>query len=376
MTVSGISLEDFRNYARAEAVFHPGVNVIAGENAQGKTNLLEAVQYLSSASSHRARYDRELIRHGADHAFLKGKVTSRGRPLVLEAALHRGARRQLRSNGVKLKTAGELSGLLNTVLFCPEDLYLIREGAEARRRFLDSCICQLRPRYAQALAEYKRLYQHKTRILKDSGEYPGLLDTLDDFSLRMAQCGAVLIHYRAHFVKRLVGTAPPIHADCSGGRERLGLRYETVSAVTDPEAGPKAILPQLMAHQEAHREAEIAARSCLSGPHKDELAVEIDGKAAKHYASQGQTRTAALALKLAARDIFRQETEEWPVLLLDDVLSELDQRRQEFVLNRITSGQVFITCCEEEKLARLRDGKAFRVTDGTLAEMCVKTMFS
>ena len=219
MTVSGISLEDFRNYARAEAVFHPGVNVIAGENAQGKTNLLEAVQYLSSASSHRARYDRELIRHGSDHAFLKGKVTSRGRPLVLEAALHRGARRQLRSNGVKLKTAGELSGLLNTVLFCPEDLYLIREGAEARRRFLDSCICQLRPRYAQALAEYKRLYQHKTRILKDSGEYPGLLSTLDDFSLRMAQCGAVLIHYRAHFVKRLVGTAPPIHADCSRSEE-------------------------------------------------------------------------------------------------------------------------------------------------------------
>ena len=267
---------------------------------------------------------------------------------------------------MKLKTAGELSGLLNTVLFCPEDLYLIREGAEARRRFLDGCICQLRPRYAQALGEYRRLYQHKTRILKDSEQCPGLLDTLDDFSLRMAQCGAVLIHYRAHFVKRLNQAAPDIHADCSGGRERLALRYETVSAVTDPEAPPKAILPQLLAHQEAHRAAEIASKSCLSGPHKDELAVEINGESAKAYASQGQTRTAALALKLAARDIFRQETEEWPVLLLDDVLSELDARRQEFVLNRITSGQVFITCCEEEKLARLRDGKAFHVKDGAL----------
>ena len=192
------------------------------------------------------------------------------------------------------------------------------------------------------------------------------MDTLDDFSLRMAQCGAVLIHYRAHFVKRLNQAAPDIHADCSGGRERLALRYETVSAVTDPEAPPKAILPQLLAHQEAHRAAEIASKSCLSGPHKDELAVEINGECAKAYASQGQTRTAALALKLAARDIFRQETEEWPVLLLDDVLSELDARRQEFVLNRITSGQVFITCCEEEKLARLRDGKAFHVKDGAL----------
>ena len=366
MTVNQITLDFFRNYVHGEAQFHPGVNVIAGDNAQGKTNLLEAVAYLSSAASHRARYDRELIRHGVDHAFLKAEVASRGRSIVLEADLHRGARRQLRSNGVKLKTAGELSGILNTVLFCPEDLYLIREGAEARRRFLDGCICQLRPRYAQALAEYRRLYQHKTRILKDGEQHPSLLDALDDFSLRMAQCGAVIVHYRAHFVRRLVEAAPPIHADCSGGRERLGLRYETVSTVTDPEAPPRVILPQLLAHQEAHREAEIAARTCLSGPHKDELAVEIDGACAKTYASQGQTRTAALALKLAARDIFRLETEEWPVLLLDDVLSELDARRQEFVLNRITSGQVFITCCEEEKLARLKDGKAFRIKDGML----------
>ena len=366
MTVHEITLDFFRNYIHLEAAFHPGVNVIVGENAQGKTNLLEAIAYLSSASSHRTRYDRELIQHGTDRAFVRGTISGRGRELVLEADLHRGARRQLRSNGVKLKTAGELSGLLGTVLFCPEDLYLIREGAEARRRFLDSCIGQLRPRYAQALAEYRRLYQHKTRILKDSEQYPGLLNTLDDFSRRMAQCGAVLIHYRAHFVKRLAQTAPAIHADCSGGREKLGLRYETVSAVTDPEAGPQAILPQLLAHQERHREAEIAARACLSGPHKDELVVEIDGKPAKTYASQGQTRTSALALKLAARDIFRQETEEWPVLLLDDVLSELDARRQEFVLNRITDGQVFITCCEEEKLARLRDGKAFRISGGKL----------
>ena len=252
-------------------------------------------------------------------------------------------------------------------MFCPEDLHLIREGAEARRRFLDSCICQLRPRYAQALAEYKRLYQHKTRILKDAGEHPALLDTLDDFSLRMAQCGAVIVHYRAHFIRRLRETAPEIHRDCSGGREMLDLRYETVSSVTDPEAPPKAILPQLLAHQEAHRRAEIESHSCLSGPHKDELAVDIDGAAAKSYASQGQTRTAALALKLAARDIFYQDGGEWPVLLLDDVLSELDLRRQEFVLNRITSGQVFITCCEEEKLARLREGKAFRVKDGVLS---------
>ena len=366
MIVKGITLDFFRNYVHLEADFLPGVNVIVGDNAQGKTNLLEGIAYLSGASSHRARYDREMIQFGVDSAFLKGEVNSGGRDYTLEADLFRGARRQLRSNGVKLKTAAELSGILNTVLFCPEDLYLIKEGAAARRRFLDDCISQLRPRYAAALAEYKKLYEHKTRILRDSEEKPSLLDTLDDFSLRMAQCGAILIHYRAHFLKRLRETAPAIHADCSGGRESLSLRYETVSTVTDPEAQPRDLLPQLLAHQEAHRAAELACRQCLSGPHKDDVAVNIDGNPAKTFASQGQTRTAALALKLAAREVFKGDTGEWPVLLLDDVLSELDQRRQEFVLNRITSGQVFITCCEEEKLAQLREGRAFRIKNGAL----------
>ena len=139
-----------------------------------------------------------------------------------------------------------------------------------------------------------------------------------------------------------------------------------MSTVTDPEAQPRDLLPQLLAHQEAHRAAEIASRQCLSGPHKDDVAVNIDGNPAKTFASQGQTRTAALVLKLAAREVFKGDTGEWPVLLLDDVLSELDQRRQEFVLNRITSGQVFITCCEEEKLAQLREGRAFHIKNGAL----------
>ncbi len=158
MIVKNISLDFYRNYLHLDAAFHPGINVIYGENAQGKTNLLEAVAYLSSASSHRARYDRELIQLGVDHAFIKGEIFSRERDFTLEVTLNRGTRRQIMSNGVRLKTAAELSGILNTVLFCPEDLYLIREGASARRRYLDDCICQLRPRYAAALAEYKRLF--------------------------------------------------------------------------------------------------------------------------------------------------------------------------------------------------------------------------
>lgn len=366
MMVKSLELDFFRNYVHLEAGFDPRVNLIYGDNAQGKTNLLEAIAYLSAARSHRARYDREMIMMGVDSAFLKGVVDSRDRDFNLEAKLLRGRGRQLWSNGVKLKNAGELSGILTTVLFCPEDLYLIREGGAARRKFLDGAICQLRPRYAQALAEYNRLYDHKTRILRDWPENPSLLATLDDFNLRMAQTGAILIHYRAHFVKRLREHAPAIHRDFSGGRENLELEYETVSTVDDPQAPPREILSQLMDHQESHRQAELDFRQCLTGPHKDDLLVNIDGQPAKTYGSQGQTRTAALSLKLAQREIFEEETGQWPVLLLDDVLSELDAKRQSFVLNRIQGGQIFITCCEEEKLEGLEGGKAFHIQGGKL----------
>jgi len=366
MIVKAVSLDFFRNYLHLDAQFHPGVNVIYGENAQGKTNLLEAVAYLSAARSHRARYDRELIQFGVDQAFVKAELISRERDFTLEARLSRGARRQLWSNGVRLKTAGELAGILNTVLFCPEDLSLIRAGGAERRRFLDDCICQLRPRYEAALTEYKRLYEHKTRILRDWEEKPSLLDTLDEFSLRMAQTGAILIHYRAHFIKKLRELAPPIHRDFSGGREELELQYQTVSSITDPLAAPRDILPQLLAHQESHRRAELESRQCLSGPHKDDFEVLLNGVSAKTYASQGQTRTAALSLKLGERELFYQDAGEWPVLLLDDVLSELDPKRQEFVLNRIRGGQVFITCCEDDKLEGLAAGAAFHIHEGRL----------
>lgn len=366
MRINSLHLEGFRNYPRLSADFDAAVNVVCGDNAQGKTNLLEAVAYLSGAS-HRTRFDRELIAFGADSALLRGEVESRGRDFVLEARLYRGRGRQLRSNGVKKKSLSELSEVLNTVLFCPEDLTLIRAGAAERRRFLDECICQLRPRYAEALGEYKRLHEHKTRILRDSAEKPSLLEALDEFSYGMVRAGAVVVHYRARFLRRLQETAPGIHREFSGGREELGLRYETVSAVEDPEAPVSELAERLWEHMQRHRAAEIASRSCLSGPHKDDLTVTVNGQSARTYASQGQTRTAALSLKLAEREIFREDTGEYPVLLLDDVLSELDPRRQEFVLNRIAGGQVFITCCEDDRLGCLAGGRVFHVRDGGFA---------
>lgn len=367
MIVKALELEQFRNYIRFQAEFHPRVNLIYGENAQGKTNLLEAIAYLSSARSHRARYDREMIRLDGEEAMIRGAVESRRREFLLEARLARGRRRQLFSNGVRLKTAGELSGILNTVLFCPEDLLLIREGAAARRRFMDTALCQLRPRYAAALAEYHRLYDHKTRILRDSEERPDLLELLPDFNERMVRFGAVLVHYRRQFAEALNRYAARHHRECSGGRERLEITYQTVSSVTDPAAEVEVLTEQLRVHMESHQAAERASRMCLSGPHKDDLVITIDGREAKSYSSQGQTRTAALALKLAEREIYQNATGEYPVLLLDDVLSELDPRRQEFVLNRIAGGQVFITCCEDDRLPVLLGGKVFHVKQGAIS---------
>ena len=365
MKLRRIVLDGFRNYTDFTADFSPGVNVIWGENAQGKTNLLEAIGFLSGARSHRARGDKELISFHRDRGTITAEVTSRGRDFLLEVQLFRGARRRLFVNHVKCKTAAELGGIVQTVLFCPEDLALIKAGAAERRSFLDHAICQLRPRYAEALAQYNKLLDHKTRILRDWEKHPSLLDVLEDFNEAMARAGALVIHYRAHFVRKLAEKAAQIQTEFSGGRETLALYYATVSTVRDPLGPTVELYEDLRRHQDSHAKAERDARSCLSGPHKDDLVARINGQPARQYASQGQTRTAALSLKLAERELFRDDTGQWPILLLDDVLSELDARRQDFVLRRITGGQVILTGCETPD-GSFPEGRTLHIVQGKL----------
>ena len=366
MRLERLELRDFRNYREALVDFDPDCNVIFGENAQGKTNLLEAVVYLSCGKSPRARADREMIAFDAASALLEASVLARQREFRVRAELYRGQRRKLSVNQVAAKNAAALSQVYHTVFFCPDDLFLIREGAAARRKFMDTALCQLRPRYAAALSSYGRALDHKTRILRDSEERPDLLEMLPEFNEQLIRFGAVLIHYRSQFAAALDQYAAIHHRECSGGKEQLSIRYQTVSSVTDPAADIAAVTEQLRSHMESHQAAERASRMCLSGPHKDDLLVFIDGREAKSFASQGQTRTAALAMKLAEREIYKNATEEYPVLLLDDVLSELDPRRQEFVLNRIAGGQVFITCCEDDRLPAMLGGKVLHVHGGSL----------
>ena len=303
MRIDRLELRDFRNYRQQAADFDPRCNVIFGENAEGKTNLLEAVICLSRGKSPLARSDGELIRFDADSASLAGQIFARDRVFRTEIDLFRGQRRRMRVNQVPARNAAALGSVFQTVFFCPDDLFLIREGAAARRRFMDSALCQLRPRYAGALAEYERAYEQKTRILRDHEEKPSLLQLLPDFNERLVRSGAVLVGYRARFVQKLAEYAAAAHAECSGGKERLEIRYETVSSVSDPLAETETVAGQLRTHMEAHGQAELAARLCLSGPHKDDLAVSINGRDARAFSSQGQTRTAALALKLAEREL-------------------------------------------------------------------------
>lgn len=364
MRIDELTLRGFRNYECQQLTFDPACNVIYGENAQGKTNLLEAIAYLGCGKSPRTHADRELIGFQHQQARLEGRVFSRDREFVSAIELNRGKKRKMTINGVTAKTASALSDVLRTVFFAPEDLFLIRDGAAARRRFMDISLCQLRPRYAEALAEYGRLYEHKTRILRDSEEFPGLLDTLPEFNQRLCAVGAVLIRYRASFCQRLQVYAAQAHAECSGGRETLTLQYKTVKTVTDPAAEQSQVAAELAEHQRTHYAAELASRLCLSGPHKDDIEVLVNGHSARQFCSQGQVRTAALAFKLAEREIHRDTFGEYPVMLLDDVLSELDPLRQEYVLNRISGGQVFITCCENDRLDTLLTGKVFHVKNG------------
>ncbi len=369
MYIRRISLVNWRNYTTCAPEFCPERNVLYGENAQGKTNLLEAIYYLATARSFRAGRDGDLIADSADAAAVEAVVATSDREMTLRAELRRGARRKLTVNGAAVATSGEFAGRLRAVLFAPRDLELVSGAPAGRRRFLDDALTQLRPRYAEALSQYARLHEHKSRILREHQDNPSMLSALDAFDERLARVGAVMIGYRARMVRGLATHAPALHSDISGGREKLELRYVTSSHVTDPFAPEAAIAEELYEHILQRREAELASGMLLVGPHRDEIELTVDGKPARTHASQGQTRTAALAMKLAQRELFFEDSGENPLLLLDDVLSELDDARRRWVLERLGSGQVIITLCDGGGLdADFGSAKVMRIEVGRVIE--------
>lgn len=340
MRLESLCLTDFRNYVCGSFDFAPGVNVIIGENGRGKTNILEAVYMLSGSRSWRGIKTEDLVRFGSTFGRIEAKVFSRERDFGYNVTFMPGKRTRVVINDVQIRRKSEMNDIIRCVLFSPEDLMLIKGGAANRRSLLDDCLSQLSVKYADTLTSYEKILKNKQKLLRDGEDFR----VLPELNLQLAHYSTELVCRRYELVERMNELSKTIHADISGGKENLTLRYSTMSClawVTDRDQ----IFNAVWSAMKEKESVEIAAKSCLVGVHRDDIEVYINGKEAKRFASQGQSRTAAIALKFAQRELLR-DGEDYPLLLLDDVLSELDEVRQGFILKNTRQGQTIITCCQ------------------------------
>ncbi len=356
MRIRRLAFDRFRNLAPAELVADGGINVLYGDNAQGKTNLLEAMWLFTGGKSFRGAKDASLVQKGEELARLELDFFAQGRDQTATLLLQKG--RQASLNGVKLKSGSQLAGTFRAVVFSPSDLTLVKDGPGERRRFLDVAICQLWPKYRTVYQSYLRAVTQRNALLKDARFHSQLFDMLAVYETEIAQKGARLVSYRKRYLDRLTPFAQEIYSGMAGGRERLALAYEGVDGGDTPEG--------LFAALKAARREDMATAMTSVGPHRDDLALSVDGLDARQFASQGQQRSIVLALKLAEAAVLRDVAGEQPVALLDDVMSELDGLRQDYILNHIRDWQVFLTVCDRAALRRMTTGAVFRVESGRL----------
>ncbi len=352
MICRNIYVENFRNIESAAVSFAPGVNVLIGENAQGKTNLLEAVYLTALGKSFRQGTDRDMIRFGQEYCFVKNTYRDKLRDMDISMRLFSDRRqKRIEQNGVKLARTSEMVGGFKVVLFCPEHLSLIKEGPAMRRNFLDVAISQIRPLYMKALQRYQTILKERNALLKSASEgqrpddFAALLKL---FSKQLADEAAVIMVYRVNYLKDLRRYVGDCFREMTGGREQPELTYVTCCHLIEEacydEANCFASLYDLYLK---NNEREIAAGTTLWGAHKDDLEITLDGNSARIFASQGQQRSLSLALKLAEGEIIKRESYgDYPVFLFDDVLSELDGGRREYLLSHIQNKQVIMTTCE------------------------------
>lgn len=314
----------------------------------GKTNLLESVHMLTGAGSFRTVKKADFIRWGCQEACIEASVQSCERDFALKLHLPAAKAPSALINGVKRPVAKGLSAVLKCVVFSPEDLFLVSSSPSQRRTFMDRALCQLRPNYSLLLSKYGKLLEGKNKILKNWDTKPEFRAVLPEYTEKMAALSAQIITYRHRFLAAIGPVAATVQGEISSGAEVLRLQYKTVSTVTDTAQDAHVLYGQILDHSRSHEGAEIGSRMCLSGIHKDDFEIFINEKSAKSFASQGQTRTAALALKLAEHRLFFRDLGEHPLLLLDDVFSELDAHRRRYIMEKISGGQVIITSCYDE----------------------------
>lgn len=368
MVVTRLGCQNFRNLRDGELFPCPGVNVIYGGNAQGKTNLLEGLWLFTGGHSFRGAKDVELPRldtatgENAPTAALALDFFSEGREQKALLQFENGRRSSV-INGVKKKTGSALVGKVCAVIFSPEHLLLVKEGPARRRGFLDGALCQIRPSYAGMLHVYQRALSQRNALLKDIGRFPELRDTLEVWDARLIQLGAAVMEERCRYVEKIAPQAQEIYRGISRGKEELSLSYAPSPRLSEGSSQQDWI--ELFKTELRRTEASDVRSGFTSvGPHRDDLEITLGGLSARMYGSQGQQRSAVLALKLAEAQALSQLTGETPIVLLDDVMSELDQSRQDYLLNHLHGRQVFITCCSPETVSLQETGMRFRVEAG------------
>nr|PZN72530.1 MAG: DNA replication/repair protein RecF [Bacillota bacterium] len=362
-----LELRAFRNYDALTIAFSPGLNVLYGDNAQGKTNLLEAIHFLATGRSHRTSRDLDMVKEGEEELLARASVVRRTGTIDLELRLGAATRKQLKINGIAEKKIAKLVGSLAVVLFSPDDLQLLKGPPAGRRRFLDLELSQISQTYLHHLMAYNRLLQQRNSLLKQPALDQGLLAVYDQ---QLVETGAQLVVRRAEAVRRLSPIASRYHRMLSEGREDLVLEYQSQGLGEDGAADLESVRRRLERELARVRGEELRRQVTLVGPHRDDVGFWIAGRDARLYASQGQQRTAVLALKLAELDFMTAEIGEAPLLLLDDVASELDPHRRHYLLSAVREGvQSFITCTDlEDLMVRTwpKDHRLFRVRAGTV----------
>ncbi len=365
MILTQLTVKNFRNYEALELDFAPGLSVFTGRNAQGKTNLLEAIHVLCTGRSHRTARDKEMIRHDGDmsfaeRAYIAAICRQRDGDHQLEVALTHRGRKAVRVNGSSITRLGELMGHMNAVMFSPEDLNLIKDGPAWRRRFMDMTLSQAKGGYFFLLQRYQRALLQRNELLKLIQREGRGEETMEIWEAQLAEAGAALSLRRGEFAAFLSENARKIHGKLTSGQEELEISYE--SALEGSQQQRQQQLAELLLR---NRQRDIRLGATTAGPHRDDLAVRINGADARSDASQGQRRTAVLSMKLSELKLMEKLTGEAPILLLDDVFSELDGARRDMLQDYIGRVQTFITCVDLESLA-LRAGAArqYRVEKG------------
>ena len=372
MIIKSIELNQFRNYETLQITFDEATNILYGDNAQGKTNILEAAYVSGTSKSHRGSKDKELIRFGESEAHIRTLVEKDQREYQIDLHLRKNKSKGIAVNRVPIKKASELFGILNIVFFSPEDLNILKNGPVERRRFIDSELCQLDKIYLSDLTNYHKVLNQRNQLLKDIYYHPQLKETLPVWDMQLIRYGKSIIRRRQQFIFELNEIVKDIHYKISGGREQIHLKYEP--SIEDIFFEDELIRV---------KDKDLKLGQTSVGPHRDDLKISVGDIDIRRFGSQGQQRTCALSLKLSEIKLVERTIHDTPVLLLDDVLSELDQNRQNYLLDSIHDIQTIITCTGLDDFVRNRfalhkvyevvEGKVFEKADGGKHESGIRS---